>query len=223
MLQYYEKWLHHKGRTQYHTYWENNEPCVEVNFEIPLFYRPGDGSQVGSLMEKDNIDLIVYRGQIDKVATDEYDRLYLFEYKTAARLRDFHLDTDPQVTAYLWVAKILWPNEILGGMIYQQHSKNPPQLPRILSNGKLSVAKVQNTTSILYAEALRSLYGSIERAPRENKTFYNSLLTQETENRDKGVQWDLVTRNTAQLVAEQKKIGQELSEMLRTDLSLIHI
>lgn len=236
MLKYYQKWLNVPDRPKYKTLMERNAqgelvPCVEVGFEIPLPYRQ-DLSQltqapqtfrsleISKWMRKLGADLIVYRGHIDRVAVDEYGALWIFEYKTAASYRNFHFEVDPQVTAYLWAARILWPDHPIAGVIYQQHHKNPPEPPRILSNGQLSVASTQNTTSLLYRESLIDLYGSVERAPKKQQRYLDTIRNQEADNRDKGVQWDVVTRTEKQLRAEENKITLELSEMLNPDLPI---
>ena len=214
MLDYYEAWLEYPGRPKFKTFIWNGRPAVEVPFEIPLPYRQGDASIIGKHMISRRIDLIVYRGHIDRIAVDEYGQLWIMEYKTAAQYRLYHLDIDPQVTAYLWAARILWPDEAWGGVMYQQHHKNPPKPPRILKNGSLSTAATQNTSGPLYRRTLEALYGTVDRAPPPQREFYGKLMTQESESQDKGVRWDAIGRSTKQLASEETKIRQELEDIL---------
>lgn len=215
MLAYYELWLAYPGRPHYGTFQEEGQPCVEASFEIPLPYRRNDSSRLGELMDASGVDLIVYRGSIDRIGVDEYRQLWVFEYKSVQQFGAYHyLDTDPQVTAYLWAARILWPDQPWGGVIFQQNHKNPPKPPRVLSNGKLSTAATQNTSGILYRQKLEQLFGSVERAPHPQQEYYGRIMIQESDNQDRGVRWDMVTRSKEQLKSEEYKMSQEISDMM---------
>lgn len=214
MLEYYEKWLTQPHIDSYETVWYAGEPLVEVNFAIKweLEYA---SKMLKGLLEKSGYNEIVYRGQLDRIVEDIYGNWWIMEYKTAAQYRHFHLETDPQVTAYLWAAQKILPQAPVG-VIYQQHHKSPPKPPRVLANGKLSTALTQNTSALLYREKMEELYGSTNQAPEDTRKFLELLRVREGEGGDRGVKRDVVTRNDHQLANENDKIENELIAMLVT-------
>lgn len=208
MMKHYISWL--ETRDPLPTFLFEGRPQVEVRANVPI-----------ELPEqfREYYSALIYRVTLDRVAIDEYDRLWIVEYKTAAQIRTDHLPTDAQVTAYSWLGSVLYDKEV-AGLIYQQHRKDIPNEARILSSGKISTAKQQKTTAGLYKKSLINLYGSIDTSPHENVACYNELLQRETEDRDDFIQRDRVERNSHQIQAEGAKILLELEDILNPDLPL---
>jgi len=130
-----------------------------------------------------------------------------------------HLSTDPQASTYIMAAHSVFKQPI-AGMIYQQHLKDVPEAPKILSSGKVSLNKQQRTTHSLYKETLTALYGSVQSAPGSNVKFLNELLDNEGEAGDKFIKRDIIERNEQQSASESVKILLECEDMLNPDLPL---
>ena len=133
MLDYYERfWL--PGR-ELDTVWIDGVPQVELEFDIDLNVDPREWHSLSAF------DRVVHQGTIDRLVHDPYNKAKWWEldYKTAKRFEITHLDTDSQVSAYLWGGSVLYPNKI-NGMLYQQHKKTWPNEPKVLSDGKLSTS-----------------------------------------------------------------------------------
>ncbi len=207
MLDYYPLWL--ESRPKYETLWIDGVPQVEIDFEIEL---PFDASAYG-------YDKVVYRSTFDRIATDEYDGLWVMEYKTAASFELRHFMTDPQVTSFCWAGSVVYDKPVMG-VVYQQHKKTIPVGPRILSAGKISTASNMMTSYRLYKTALETLYTEVSKAPTKNIRFLGDIAAAETEHRDAYVRRDLITRNEHQLAAEGQKILLELPSMLDPDTAI---
>lgn len=205
------------------TYWAPNpltnelEPQVEVNFEIEI---PLDSSPIVQQHCKDqHIDVVLYRGTIDRVGIDEYGYLWVIEYKTAKVLAQQHYQTDPQVTTYVWAASLIY-NTPVAGVVYEQFIKKAPEAPKVLTNGLISTAQNQVTSSGLYRKQLLALYGEMLKAPSKNQAYYNELLKSENGDRDRYIVRDKVHRNPEQCMHEAQKILLELEDMLNPNLPL---
>ncbi len=205
MLEYYLRWL--QGRDPLKTLYIDGVPQCEVRFEIPMDVKPPPG-----------YDKVNYVGTFDRVCEDSAGQLWLVDYKTAQKFQHMHLETDQQISSYMWAASVLYEKPI-AGFVYQQHRKTLPKQPRVLQNGKLSTAK-QVTTWRLYNDALRKLYGNVDAAPRDNIRFLNDLAAQESEERDAFIRRDRTSRNQHQLESEGVKITLELEDILNPDLPL---
>jgi hypothetical protein len=216
LMHYYENyWLKYKPMDQ--TYWEDGVPQVEVNFEIPI---PIDCSDIVYNHAKNlDIDTILYRGTIDKVAIDENGELWCGEYKTAKVVAVQHYKTDPQISAYMWAMAQIYQRPV-AGILYHQFIKRLPEPPRILSSGKVSTAKNLTTSYPLYRERLIDLYGSVETAPNANIEYLWTLASAENEDRDKYIQRDKIHRTTQQVASQRDLIILELEDMLNPDLPL---
>jgi hypothetical protein len=129
-----------------------------------------------------------------------------------------HFETDPQVTAYCWVAASLYPGYEIAGFIYQQHLKEIAEGPAILKNGTVSVNKQQRVTHRLYRDALLGLYGEVAKSPAANVEFLNNLASQETAESDRFIRRDRIERSQQQIEAEGAKIILEACDM--TDINL---
>jgi hypothetical protein len=222
MMDYYETmWL--PIRKMDETYWEVQEdgtriPQVEVNFEIevPLDNNPLLASYVDAL----GADCVLYRGTIDRVAIDEYGRIWVVEYKTAKVAEHMHYQTDPQVTRYVWAAKYMYPDHEIAGVVYHQFIKKVPEPPRILSSGQVSTASNLTTSVPLYERALERMFGQVGLSPKSNREFLTTLRIKEDENNDKFIQRTYIERNNSMVEAEAQKILLELEDMLNPDLPL---
>ena len=222
MMDYYENmWL--SERTFFPTYWHPDPktgelvPQVEVNFEIevPL----ADNPLLEDLARANNADCVLYRGTIDKVSIDEYGRLWVDEYKTAKVAEQNHYQTDPQVSTYVWAASFIYDKPV-AGVTYQQFIKRLPEVPRILSSGKVSTASNLMTSAVLYKKQLRLLYGDEWKAPEENRKFLTGLMITEDENKDKYILREYLERTSIMTDAEALKILLELEDMLNPDLPM---
>jgi hypothetical protein len=224
LLDYYtEYWLQAPGRPVDETFYHpdpitgEDVPQVEVSFEfeVPLDTHP----RLAALAKAQGADCVLYRGTIDRMGVDSMGNLWVYEYKTAKRAEHLHYETDPQVTVYIWAASHIY-NLPVAGVVYLQFVKNEPKIPRPLSTGKISTASNLVTSVPLYRRGLENLYGSVERAPIQNRDFLTALMTKEDENKDRFITRDYVTRNQFQLDAEAEKIILECEDMLNPDLPL---
>ena len=208
MMDYYLAWL--ENRDPLKTLWIDGVPQVEVPFEIPL---PDE------IARSYGYDKVFYAGTFDRVATDEFDLSWLVDYKSAIQFQTGHFPTDSQVGSYIWAGSSLYDRPFQG-LIYQQHRKALPVPPPTLQSGRISTNKSQNTTRILYREALLNLYGAIEKAPAGNVEFLNRLAMEEFEEADRFIRRDRISRNAHSVEAEGVKILLEAEEMLNPDLPL---
>lgn len=220
MMDYYELWL--ESRDPLKTLVEGEgEPQVEANFHIEI-PKEDLSPYIRHHTILDRIDQILYSITIDRVTIDPFGRLWAVEYKSAKRYEWFHLDTDPQVTAYAWGMHLRYPDYEIAGTVYQQHKKQTLQPPKFLSSTKqFSTSKGQKTSLALYVGALRNLYGSSEsKWPEDNRRFVEFLKTQESDIEDSLIRRDFVERSPAQIQAEYRKMLPEIAEMLDPNLPL---
>lgn len=206
MLEYYLIWRKH--RDDYTTLWVDGVPQVEVNFQIVL-----------DQVEDPKGRPVLYRGTFDRVVRDVYGRLWLVDYKTARVIDTDKLETDPQISAYLWAGE-MWYGEPIEGILYLQISKEPPVAPRRLTNGTLSLDKRQRTTHGLYRAELLGQYGHQSKFPSQYVEFLNELAGQETPEGNRFIRMDLVRRNEAASASTYQHVLAEAREMLRLDLPI---
>lgn len=213
MMDYYEThWL--KQRDPLRTFVHNREFQVEVNAIVPI-----DMANLPAFV-RDEYDEVWYSLTFDRVIEDDEQRLWIVEYKTAKMIETRHFPTDPQVSAYCWAGNHVYGRPI-EGVIYQQHLKEIPKLPRLLADGSVSTDKRQRTTVSLYRSYLTQIYGAgIEKWPARNVDVLNHLVFNEDETKDIFVRRDRVHRNEHYCQAEGEKIIMELEEMLDPDLPL---
>lgn len=225
LMDYYvHDWLEGYGRKPDETYWEVNpetgilEPQVEVNFEIPI---PMEmlPEHVQRWCREMGIDVVLYRGTIDRVVVDEYGHLWVDEYKTAKIFQNQHYMTDPQVTTYVWACSQIYDRPVVG-VIYHQFIKKIPKPPPILSSGAISTASTLVTSVPLYRRALEEMYGEVRMAPSKNQQFLTDLMKSETEDRDRYIIRERIPRNNFQLQHEALKILLEMEDMLNPNLPL---
>lgn len=205
MSYYADYWL--SVRPGYKTHVVDGEHQVEVNGVIDL----GTDSRSGRR--------VLYGFTLDRVIADSYGRLWIVEYKTAKAIKNFHLDVDEQITAYCWCAWKFYGIPV-AGVVYQQHLKKIPNLPKVLANGKVSTDLRQATTAAMYGKLLIDMYGSVEAAPQENINAYNHFRMREDEDKDKFIVRTYIERNQNQLENFERRVYLELEDMLNPDLPL---
>jgi hypothetical protein len=205
MIDHYISWL--KRREQYQTYWVDGVPQVEVRFSVPI---PELSEYAG--------EPVHYHGTFDRVVEDEEGRLWILDYKTAAQIDTGKLETDPQVTSYLWAGEHLYDRPI-EGVIYMQFVKSFPVYPKMTKKG-VSFDKRQKTNHALYEEVLELEYGSIQKSPAGCIEMLNLLLDQEDIDSDRYIRRDLVRRNHEFRTMEGDKIVAEGYDMLNPNLAI---
>jgi hypothetical protein len=215
MLNYYSNsWL--QDRDPLKTFVVDGVPQVEVRCVLEIPWNPKEH------YPSSPYDKVVYGLTIDRVIEDENDgRLWLVDYKSAKSIQTSHLATDPQISAYYWAGRHLYPNRDIAGFIYQQHRKDVPAEPRITAMGRLSTDKRQLVTHRSYRRVLVNLFTSdSSKWPQENLDFLNYLAANEEVEQDKFIRRDRVYRNQYQAEAEGTKILLELEDMLNPNLPL---
>lgn len=207
MISYYtDTWM--VARDPLKTFVYEGKYQVEVNAKVLL------------PITNEQFDAVYYGVTLDRVVEDNDGiGLWILDYKTAKRIQTQFFQTDPQISAYCWLAHKMYGRPIYG-FIYQQHRKDVPQDPRILSKGQISTDQNQLTTHRHYRRALVNLYGSVDKAPIAAVDFLNWLNEQETSSQDKFVRRDLVYRNEHQIEAEGQKILMEVEDMINPELPL---
>lgn len=161
---------------------------------------------------------IYYHGTVDKIVQDKLGRYWILDYKTAKGADTNKLDTDDQITAYLWAAAKSFKFPVYG-FIYHQLTKDKVKEPKRLKDGTLSVDKKQKTTYGLLKEALIEEYGAVTSAPSKYIEFLNVLAEKESPEGDRFIRWDFIKRSPEQLENHQKAIYSELEIMLNTSIT----
>lgn len=222
MLSHYQNWLHR--RDTYKTVWIDGVPQVEVQFNIVIpeltQYVADNWEVLKHEMNASDIEVppvVVYRGTFDRVVEDTDGKWWVLDYKTAATIDTSKLETDPQITSYVWSGTQVYGRPI-EGVIYMQCKKDFPEQPEPLKKGGISADKRQKTNYTLYRKALIDAYGSVQSAPAKNQELLDSLLEAEQPDSDKFIRRDAVRRNEAFVQAEHAKIIMEGYEMLNSNL-----
>jgi len=206
MLHYYaDDWLvAHPDPVQ--TLWIDGVPQVEVNVQVPLDIKPPPG-----------YGEVVYSVTYDRVGIDEYGRLVIDDYKTAAKAYEAgRLELDAQVSSYLWSGRLVYGDRLEGAR-WIIFLKAVPDEPIILKSGELSQNKNQYTTYRIYKKALLEYYGEV---PKKYLDFLNHLASQEDEKGDRYVLRDSIYRNATFAENEERKIFAEIHDMIDPGLSL---
>lgn len=160
---------------------------------------------------------ICYHGTMDRVVVDKYGRYWILDYKTAKGADTNKLDTDDQISAYLWAFE-QWFGVKPYGFVYLQLTKDAVQEPRRLKNGELSVDKKQKTTYSLLKQEIIKDYEKVSNAPDKLIQFLNHMAAQESPEGDRFIRWDFVKRSPEQIRATERHIYGELRQMLNPDL-----
>ena len=211
MFEYYKTWIQYFGAME--TYYVNGKPQVEVDFKLDL------PEEVQAMARKAGYDRAVYAGHFDRVVIDEYDRLWVQDYKTAKMIKCDHFEGDTQVSAYSWAARKIY-NQTVGGAIWQQFLKDVPRPALSLQDGSLSTNKQQRVTYITYRETLKEMYGDVNKAPQKNIQFLNHLAEVQSDGGDRVIHRDSINRNETFLINHEKQIIQEAIDMLNPDTPL---
>ena len=101
---YINDWM--PKRKQFRTLFIDGKPQVEVEviFELKalseLFSEP-----------------VYYSMKFDRVVLDEYDRLWILDYKTTSAFDIDKLETDPQISVYSWGGEIYYRKPIEDGLL----------------------------------------------------------------------------------------------------------
>ncbi len=180
---------------EYTTVWEDGEPLVEVEFEVPIPDSPA-----------------MLKVVIDRVVQDDYGRWFVMDYKTVGKFDTTRWDLDDQLTSYIYAARHRW-GDLIEGAIVQQHVKAYPDAPKRLARGGFSKDKRQNVTHAGYRDALLAEFG---RVPSEYIDYLNDLALEP----DRFIRRDVFYRNPTQIVAETIKMAAEAQDMLDPKLPL---
>jgi hypothetical protein len=201
ILTYYiEEWM--PLRKQFHTFWYNGIPQVEVRVILEL----KDLSK--------ELGLPVYYSMVfDRVVEDDEGRLWIEDYKTVTSFDISKLETDPQISTYSWGAELYYKRPV-EGMLWLQLKKKLVEDPRMLKNGTISYDKSQSTNYYRYLELLKMSYGNVESAPDKNVECLNELLMEESDLGDKYIRYDLVRRNAYERKKEYGLIKMEILDMM---------
>lgn len=160
---------------------------------------------------------LCYHGTMDRIVIDKYGRFWILDYKTAKGADTNKLDTDDQISAYLWAFE-KWFGIKPYGFVYLQLTKDAVQEPKRLQNGSLSVDKRQKTTYSLVKQEIINDYGSVNAAPSKVIDFLNHMASIETPEGDKFIRWDFVKRTPEEIQSTEEQIYAELNQMLNPNL-----
>jgi len=162
---------------------------------------------------------IYYHGTLDRVVRDRQGRWWIMDWKTAKGADTNKLDTDDQISAYLWAAE-QWFQRPIYGFVYVQLTKDIAKPPKRLANGEISVDKKQKTTYALARREVIRDYGEVRKAPGKIIEFLNYLAEQETPEGDRFIRWDLVHRTRKQKISTYNHIMAEVKMMIDPSLYL---
>ena len=194
--------------------------AVDVNGKIrKAFFNVQDSSCISFTYNGVECDIvpICYHGTMDRIVCDKYGRYWILDYKTAKGADTNKLDTDDQISAYLWAFE-KWFGIKPYGFIYLQLTKEAVQEPKRLKNGELSVDKKQKTTYSLLKQEIINDYGTVNAAPSKLIQFLNHMASIESPEGDRFIRWDFVKRTPEQIKSTEEHIMGELHHMLWEDL-----
>lgn len=206
MLDYFtELWLPQHGEPL-QTLWIDGVPQVEVSIQIPLDIPPPPG-----------YTSVIYVLTLDRVAIDDYDRLVVVDYKTEKKAYDpGRLEQDPQVSAYLWGAWLIYGPRVEGA-VWHHFLKAVPDEPDVLKDGSLSKNKNQYTTAAMYEKTCRKYYGEV---PSTYRDIINHFAAQETPEGDRFIKRESIYRNETFMQNTERAIFSEIRDMIDPNLSL---
>jgi hypothetical protein len=183
---------------------------VEVPFEVPLgfrckcdyCYRKWHAHFLPRLIVKNWPGLpVTYGGRIDMIALDAHDRVWIFDWKTTARILDetseaSFLELDDQITSYVTA---LWQlGRPVAGFVYHEQRKAVPEPPKALlrhmGGRAFSTAKNANTD---YPTFMKTIFDQDQQAFAAG--YYDEYLKWLKEEGPRYWQRHQVTRNTTEL------------------------
>ena len=218
ILDHYGSWVF-TLEDRFETVWIDGVPQVEVTFDL-LFEDLSEIAPDGTN--------IAYGGTFDRVVQDKDGKWYILDYKTAKVFDTAKLPTDQQISAYLWAAEQIYEREF-EGFVYVQLHKSPPKPPKQLKNGKLSTAKLQRTTKMLYLRKLQEVYGYEDylfKASKEELDYLLNLDKEYNESQtleqfgDCGLLVSVVHRSQTHIENTYDHIIAEGKEMLNPDIAI---
>lgn len=162
---------------------------------------------------------VLYHGTLDRIVRDRLGRWWIMDWKTAKGADTNKLDTDDQISAYMWAAE-QWFKRPIHGFVYVQLTKEVPKPPKRLVGGGMSIDKKQKTTYALARQEIIKDYGEVRKAPAKTIEYLNNLATEETPEGDRFIRWDHVLRTKAQKESTFYHIQGELDIMLNPNLYL---
>jgi hypothetical protein len=180
----------------------------------PLYYEVADRE-----LQEVRIVPIKYHGTMDRIVVDRYNRWWILDYKTAKGADTKKLETDDQISAYVWAAQKHYQHPIYG-FIYLQLTKDVAKPPKRLKNGQLSVDKKQRTTYKLFRDEVIKEYGAMAKVPNKYIELLNTLASMEEPEGDRFIRWDFVHRNEEQVKHTFSNIIGEAQLMLDMNLYL---
>lgn len=199
------------------TYTQTAEPSTEY---VYLIKKSGIEGHIGSVEDiLVRVVPIAYHGTMDKLVVDDHGRWWVLDYKTAKGADTAKLDTDDQISAYMWAAEQRFQHKIYG-FIYLQLTKDVAKPPKRLKDGSLSVDKKQKTTYALFKKELLDEFGEVNKAPNKMIEMLNHLADQEYPEGDRFIRWDFITRNDTQKLATYDNIMAETKLMLDMSMRL---
>lgn len=154
-----------------------------------------------------------YHGTVDRIVVDKSGQWWIVDYKTAKRADTGKLDTDDQITRYLWALE-QWFQRPIAGFVYLQLTKEAPsKLKRLKGSGEFSSDKKQKVSVQSVRKQLIEEYGTISAAPAKMIKFLNTLAADEDSTGDRFVRWDFVKRTAAEKAATYHHIISEAKLM----------
>jgi hypothetical protein len=193
----------------------------EIEFEVPIPVRGNyddlpEGFSVRPYPDHEGVYLhfngfpVVYQGRIDVIMRDNRTgELWILDHKTAAQFGTSlaHLDLDPQCGSYAWACARMLDLPI-AGVIYSEHRKKVPKKPEVLKNGNFSRNKSQDTTAVVYRQAVIDTFGP--EAVRDYEDFIQVLK----DNEQAYFRRTPVNRNGEELTSVERNIYNEAIDML---------
>ena len=209
MLEHYVDWC--EAFHSLHTYAPVVDGVVRLGCEVEFVVDLPQLAQYGYNAR--------YEGTFDSIFVDPTNgHLWIGEYKTAAAFDTAKLETDDQVSAYLWAISKCLPQETIEGVVYRQMRKKAPEEPTKLKNGELSVNKSQKTSYFKYRRALAEQYPNMQvnELPLEYQKMLTHLSGDAHFEGDDYISQRLVRRSKNALRAQEQKILVDSYEMLNT-------
>jgi hypothetical protein len=163
---------------------------------------------------------VTYGGRIDILFIDTEGRLWIGDWKTAARLSgtevaDEYLWNDDQITSYVWALRLIGLN--VAGFIYAEIKKAVPEEPepnKVVRLGRrFSVSKSLNTTYQMYKNTVEENDPEAFEAGR-----YDEFLGYLQENAPQFHSRHRIDRNAEQCRNAGENIWKEAKEMTNPDL-----
>jgi hypothetical protein len=145
-IKYYENVELLQSMVRMYTAWcfEHDDWDEILGVEHPMQVRTTDGTG-NEILLTGTADLIgIKRGE-----------LWVVDHKTASQFSDeAALYLDDQMTAYTWMAREVFPEHRIGGVIYSQIRKKIPSVPTPIQSGKRLSKTVKDTTYDIYMQAI---------------------------------------------------------------------